>query len=418
MSHEQAVVLKIREIGKAYRRYDSEWQRVLSWFGLPGRAHEEVWPLRDISLTVKPGESLGIVGPNGAGKSTLLKIIAGTLKPSTGTLMCTGRVSAILELGMGFHPDLTGRQNAIHALGLLGHVPADISTSIEAIAEFAEIGDYFDQPVRTYSSGMQMRVAFAVATSQRPDLLIVDEAFSVGDAYFQHKSMARIRGFLEKGTALILVSHDMQAIMTLCDRAILMEQGQIVADGLPENVVNVYAALTSVKEQRQELLPMAANDNSRVIRSGLGGATIIEHRLTDMNGCVLDNVEVSSQIRIEVLAKTDRAFKAIGLGIMLRDRYGIPVFGTNSYLQSAPAKEVQAHECLRFVVEITAELGPGNYSLTLALEDEDDRRLDWIDHAAVFDVFTPGKPLFIGAARLPVKCFSATREAATLHTSE
>ncbi|HES76002.1 MAG TPA: ABC transporter ATP-binding protein, partial [bacterium] len=173
-------VLEVNNIGKAYRDYGGEWRRVLSWFGLPLKPRAEHWTLRDISFSIHPGEAVGIVGQNGTGKSTLLKIITGTLKPSTGHVRLHGSIAAILELGMGFHPELTGRQNAFHAAGLMGYSREQINAVIGDIEAFAEIGEYFDQPVRTYSSGMHVRVAFSVATAFRPDILIIDEALSVG----------------------------------------------------------------------------------------------------------------------------------------------------------------------------------------------------------------------------------------------
>ncbi len=180
--------LHVRNLGKAYKRYPAKWGRLAEWVGL-GAHHDLNWVVRDVSFDVAPGEAIGIVGANGAGKSTLLKMIAGTIRPTTGAFESGGRVAALLELGIGFHPEFTGRQNVYMAGHILG-IPAErIGSLMEAINAFAEIGDYMDQPVRTYSSGMHVRLAFSVATAVRPDILIVDEALSVGDAYFQHKSL-------------------------------------------------------------------------------------------------------------------------------------------------------------------------------------------------------------------------------------
>jgi len=184
-------IIEVKNISKSFKDYSSEWSRVFSWFGLSTSAIEEHKVLKHIGFSIATGEAVGIVGQNGAGKSTLLKIITGTLKPSTGTVAIHGRISAILELGMGFHPDLTGRQNVYHSAGLMGFNYEKITSAIDDLENFAEIGEYFDQPVRTYSSGMQMRVAFGVATMYRPEILIVDEALSVGDTYFQHKTTGK-----------------------------------------------------------------------------------------------------------------------------------------------------------------------------------------------------------------------------------
>ena len=205
----------VNELGKAYRTYKSEWHRFGRWMGIPCEPNEEHWVLRHLNFEIQPGEAVGIVGENGAGKSTLLKMITGTLQPTEGAIQVNGRIAAILELGMGFNPELSGRENVFHAAGLMGFTSQQIQDAMADIEAFAEIGEYFDQPVRTYSSGMQMRVAFAVATAYRPEILIVDEALSVGDAHFQHKSFNRIREFRKQGTSLLIVSHDKQAIQSL-----------------------------------------------------------------------------------------------------------------------------------------------------------------------------------------------------------
>src|SRR5574344_701646 len=201
-------ILEVKNIYKSYRTYSSEIWRIFSWFGIKHKAIQENYTLKNISFSINEGEAIGIIGQNGAGKSTLLKIITGTLCSTSGSIVVNGKIAAILELGMGFHPDLSGRQNAYHSAGLMGYTSEQIDSVINDIEAFAEVGEYFDQPVRTYSSGMQMRVAFATVTAYRPEILIVDEALSVGDAYFQHKSFERIRQFQKEGTTLLLVSHD------------------------------------------------------------------------------------------------------------------------------------------------------------------------------------------------------------------
>ena len=224
--------VRVEGLGKAYKQYPTRWARLAEWV-LPFASTRPAlhWVLRDISFRVAPGEAVGIIGINGAGKSTLLKIITGTTQPTTGHVELTGSVAAMLELGMGFHADFTGRQNVFMAGQLLGLGVEEISQLMPEIEAFAEIGEYIDQPVRVYSSGMQMRLAFSVATARRPDILIVDEALSVGDAYFQHKSFDRIRQFRRAGTTLLIVSHDKQAIQSICDRAILLDGGRLAKEG-------------------------------------------------------------------------------------------------------------------------------------------------------------------------------------------
>jgi lipopolysaccharide transport system ATP-binding protein len=219
--------IQVSGLGKAYKSYPSQWSRLAEWMRLAGRSNHRLhWVLQEVSFHLHAGEAVGIVGANGAGKSTLLKLLTGTTRPTAGRISVKGRVAALLELGMGFHPDFTGRQNAMMGGQLLGLSVEEILQLMPDIEAFAEIGEYIDQPVRTYSSGMQMRLAFSVATARRPDVLIVDEALSVGDSYFQHKSFERIREFRRGGTTLLIVSHDRTAIQTICDRAILwMEDG-------------------------------------------------------------------------------------------------------------------------------------------------------------------------------------------------
>ena len=193
-----------------------------------------------MSFVLSPGEIVGVVGSNGVGKSSLLKIITNTLHQTSGNIIVNGSVSAILELGMGFHPELSGRQNAINIMKLMGHLDGKEKIAISDIANFADIGEYFDQAVRSYSSGMHVRLAFAVAIAFRPDLLIIDEALSVGDVYFQKKCIEKIKAFQSKGTSILFVSHDQATIKSICNRAILLENGLLVKDGNPEEVLSYY----------------------------------------------------------------------------------------------------------------------------------------------------------------------------------
>ena len=288
-------VLTVESLGKSYRSYRSEWQRIARWFYFPVKPSEEHWVLKHINFGIQSGEAIGIIGQNGAGKSTLLKMITGTLQPTEGYIRIQGRIAAILELGMGFNSELTGRQNVYHAAGLMGFTVDQIHAVIKDIEIFAEIGEYFDEPVRMYSSGMQMRVAFAVATAYRPEILIVDEALSVGDAYFQHKSFDRIRKFQEEGTTLLIVSHDRGAIQALCDRAILIERGSIVKDGNPEEVMDFYNALIAHKENTK-IETRELKDGEIQTKSGSGEATILSVELFNNEGQKIEYVNVGQLV--------------------------------------------------------------------------------------------------------------------------
>ena len=297
-----SLLLSIQNIGKSYRAYKSESRRFASWFGLPVKPSKEHWVLRHMSFEVHSGEALGIIGQNGAGKSTLLKMIAGTLKPTEGKVQINGRIAAILELGMGFNPELTGRQNAIHALGIMSFNAEEVHKIIPKVEEFSEIGKYFDEPVRTYSSGMHIRVAFAVATAYRPEILIVDEALSVGDTYFQHKSFSRIREFQEQGTTLLIVSHDRSAIQSLCNRAIFLEGGIVIKDGNPEEVFDFYNAIIAEKENSTVEVKQLESGKAQT-SSGTGEAKVEEIGLYNSKGDAVEVIGVGDQVELRVTVK-------------------------------------------------------------------------------------------------------------------
>jgi lipopolysaccharide transport system ATP-binding protein len=273
--------IQVANLGKAYKQYPNRWSRLVEWLSpFGGVRHGLHWVLQDLNFTVNAGEAVGIVGMNGAGKSTLLKMITGTTQPTSGSVQVQGRIAALLELGMGFDPDFTGRQNAVMAGQLLGMTADEVKALMPQIQEFAEIGDYIDQPVRVYSSGMQMRLAFSVATVQRPDILIIDEALSVGDNYFQHKSFERIRAYSKLGTTLLIVSHDKGAVQGICDRAILLNAGQIALQGDPEAVMDYYNAMLA--ERGGATVQQTVSDDGKTQTvSGTGEARIAAAQLCD-----------------------------------------------------------------------------------------------------------------------------------------
>ena len=401
-------LLIANNLGKAYRVYASEFQRIGRWFGLPTKPSEEHWVLKHISFSINPGEAIGIVGQNGAGKSTLLKMITGTLQPTEGSVQVNGRIAAILELGMGFTPDLTGRQNVFHAAGLMGFSAEKISEVIDDIEAFAEIGEYFDEPVRTYSSGMQMRVAFAVATAIRPEILIVDEALSVGDSYFQHKSFDRIREFQQQGTTLLIVSHDRGAIQALCNRAILLEKGTVIKDGKPEEVMDFYNALIAEKEnatvQVREL-----QDGTIQTRSGSGEASIESVTLHNAAGDPIEYVSVGENISLRISTKVNSAIPELVVGYLIKDRLGQPVFGTNTHHLGCKIDGLEAGQVLNYSFSFAANLGVGSYSVAVALHTADthlSRNYEWVDLTLVFNVVNISQSEFVGLAWIPptVEC--------------
>lgn len=401
-------LLSVKNLGKAYRVYASEFQRIARWFGLSTKPKEEHWVLKHISFSIHPGEAIGIVGQNGAGKSTLLKMITGTLQPTEGSVQVNGRIAAILELGMGFTADLTGRQNVYHAAGLMGFNADRIDEVIKEIEAFAEIGTYFDEPVRTYSSGMQMRVAFAVATAIRPEILIVDEALSVGDSYFQHKSFDRIREFQKQGTTLLIVSHDRGSIQALCNRAILLEKGTVIKDGKPEEVMDFYNALIAEKENTTVQL-RELEDGLVQTRSGSGEATIGPVTLHNAAGERIEYVSVGEPVSLRINARVNSAIPELVVGYLIKDRLGQPVYGTNTHHMGCKVVDLQAGESLDYVFSFTANLGPGSYSIAVALHTTDShlsRNYEWVDLTLVFNIVNISQSEFVGLAWLPpvVEC--------------
>ncbi|MCR8722040.1 ABC transporter ATP-binding protein [Pseudomonas syringae] len=401
-------LLSVKNLGKAYRVYASEFQRIARWFGLSTKPKEEHWVLKHISFSIHPGEAIGIVGQNGAGKSTLLKMITGTLQPTEGSVQVNGRIAAILELGMGFTADLTGRQNVYHAAGLMGFNADRIDEVIKEIEAFAEIGTYFDEPVRTYSSGMQMRVAFAVATAIRPEILIVDEALSVGDSYFQHKSFDRIREFQKQGTTLLIVSHDRGSIQALCNRAILLEKGTVIKDGKPEEVMDFYNALIAEKENTTVQL-RELEDGLVQTRSGSGEATIGPVTLHNAAGERIEYVSVGEPVSLRINARVNSAIPELVVGYLIKDRLGQPVYGTNTHHMGCKVVDLHAGESLDYVFSFTANLGPGSYSIAVALHTTDShlsRNYEWVDLTLVFNIVNISQSEFVGLAWLPpvVEC--------------
>jgi lipopolysaccharide transport system ATP-binding protein len=405
--------LHLQNLGKAYRKWGGEMRRIASWFRPSMAPLEEHWVLRDVSFSIAPGEAIGIIGQNGAGKSTLLKLITGTTRPTSGHVWLRGRVAAILELGMGFNPDLTGRQNAMHSAGLMGYSRAEIDRAMPEIESFAEIGAYFDQPMRTYSSGMQMRVAFSVATAFRPDLLIVDEALSVGDSYFQHKSFDRIRQFKAEGVSIMFVTHSMGDVRTLCDRVILLDKGRVLKDGPPDEIVDFYNAMIADKENAKLTIEQRREKNGWLLtRSGTGEARVRSLQLIDSAGRELAVAQVGQAVELRLEAAIHADVPRLVLGYMIRDKQGHVVWGTNTWHTRQIQENLRQGESVVFRLPFTCTLGPGSYSVSPALVSTDTHLVDnyeWVDNLLVFDVVNVDRDTFIGTNWLDAE-FTISRQ--------
>ena len=394
--------IKVTELGKAYKQYSSRWSRLAEWvIPFSKSRHTLAWILKDINFTVNPGEAVGIIGINGTGKSTLLKMITGTTQPTTGKIDVTGRVSALLELGMGFHPNFTGRQNVFMSGQLLGYTSKEISSLMPEIERFSEIGSYIDQPVRVYSSGMQVRLAFSVATAIRPNVLIIDEALSVGDAYFQHKSIERIREFRKQGTTLLIVSHDKTAIQSICDRAILLNAGRIEKEGSPEEIMDFYNALLAEHGHRNQQKKIEANDVHTI--SGSGEVTTKKIALFNENNEKIEVVETGQKVCLSIFVESKENIPALVVGYMIKDRLGQAIFGTNTHHLQYQKKNIKKGESFEYRFYFNANLGVGSYSIAVALHSSDthlEKNYEWRNLALVFNVFNRNKPSFVGVAWL------------------
>lgn len=394
--------IAVSALGKAYKSYPSKLARLLEWtvpFSRP--RHHLNWVLRDLSFSIRPGEAVGILGVNGAGKSTLLKILAGTTRPTVGEVQIQGSISALLELGIGFHLEFTGRQNAIMAGQLLGITAAEMHSLMPEIEAFAGVGDYMDQPLRVYSSGMQMRLAFSVATARRPDILIVDEALSVGDAYFQHKCFERIRQFRQSGTTLLIVSHDKAAILAMCSRAILLHAGGVAMEGKPEEVLDYYNAMLARNSPDVQQIPML--DGRMQTVSGTGEATVSSIGLFDTANQPVDVIEVGQVVRLCIQVQVHASIDRLILGYGIKDRLGQVIYGTNTELKDRPVTQALPGSVYVFNFTFAANLGVGSYSLQTALTNADthlDANYEWRDLALLFNVINRHHDRFEGCAWL------------------
>lgn len=398
--------ISIEGLGKKYKRYSHRWKRLIEW-GTGGKKllHESLWALKGISFEVTPGESVGIVGQNGAGKSTLLKILTGTTQATEGSAEAEGNVSALLELGIGFYPEFTGRENVFMAGLLSGLSSSQITELLPSITSFSELSNFMDQPLRTYSSGMVVRLAFSIATAVRPDILIVDEALSVGDAYFQYKCIKLIREFREKGSTLLFVSHDPGAVKTLCNRAILLDKGLMVMDDTSDKVLDYYNAMIAKKNENQEIIQVENKHGQKSTRSGNFLARIEFIDILDAHGLTARAFQVGEEVQIKCQVRFDAVVESPSFGILIRDRLGNDVFGTNSFHVDNSDYHVEKGDLVEVVFKICLNIGIGNYSLTAAVHTHDThlgKSFDWWDQALVFQV-VPGKHYtFIGQAFLPV----------------
>ncbi|MDH0156406.1 ABC transporter ATP-binding protein [Stutzerimonas stutzeri] len=373
-------MLQVENVSKEFKLYTRPWHR-LKELALRRSYHRRHKALDGISFSVASGETLGILGRNGAGKSTLLKILNGVLLPDSGAIQIGGRVTGLLELGTGFDPNLSGAQNIVSNGLLLGMSRQQIEERREAIISFSELGQFIDEPIRTYSSGMAMRLAFSIAIHADPEIFLIDEALSVGDGHFQQKCMRRIKEFRAKGGSIIFVSHDLNAVKMICDRAIVLSEGRVVADAPPEDAVNLYNQL------------LAGDDDEYADRlastEGYGTGDAIFEDISLMgegSGTSILASGDTANLDLNVLAVEN--IEDLAIGLMIRDRFGQDLFGTNSHYLGVPIR-MRAGERKRFRYHFPMRLAPGKYTLTLALHQGADHTVScyhWRDNAVSFEV--------------------------------
>ena len=396
-----ATALRVEKVSKQYRIYNRPGDRLKESL-TRGRwkRHREFWALKDVSFELEAGTITGIIGPNGSGKSTLLQIIAGTLEPTHGQVWYEGRIAALLELGAGFNPEFTGIENIYMNAALLGFSRRETETRLAEIERFAEIGDFIHQPVKTYSSGMYVRLAFAIAVSSDPEILIVDEALAVGDAVFQQRCLRRIKELQERGRIILFVSHDPAAVRALCSRAILLNGGQVVADGKPPDVFNRYQKIIMAREEaynETERSLTGQQDNASpeksavaplhyTYRHGDRRAEILSVELLDAAMRPVEIVETGEllHIRVRVLFHSDVENPVCGF--LIRNRHGIHVYGTNTEQQQEDLRDARPDEIMEVTFVFNCWLAPDNFSITVAVHSADGISFDWLDGALFFRV--------------------------------
>lgn len=405
MSSEYAIL--VRDAGKCYQIYDKPQHRL--WQGLfRGRRqfYREFWALRDVSLEVSRGETVGIIGRNGSGKSTLLQLIAGTLAPTGGQISVNGRIAALLELGSGFNPDFTGRENVYLNASILGLSQDQIRDRFDDIAAFADIGDFIDQPVKTYSSGMVVRLAFAVSVYVDAEVLIVDEALAVGDAGFQFKCLDRLKRLTDSGVTLLFVSHDVTLVRSFCDRVLYLHQGRERAQGSPDRMTEFYSLDLRDDQRRWEtgragevrLKPLVGREEGIAFGTDQGAITGARFAATGAQEAAFLSGE---PIEIEVVMEIVPDLPAPCLSVVVQDSKMLNVGGR--YFRLAPAPGGLGRATAKSRVRFSPRLAPGRYFITLRLETRTSDTLfmpvDKQVGALSFDVLPSGGE-FLGAVDL------------------
>jgi lipopolysaccharide transport system ATP-binding protein len=405
------IAIKVENLSKCYEIYDKPRDRLLQMMSRGRKTYcREFWALKNVSFEIKKGETVGIVGRNGSGKSTLLQILCGTLSPTSGTVQTVGRIAALLELGSGFNPEFTGRENVYLNASILGLTKEEIDEKYDAIIEFADIGDFINQPVKKYSSGMLVRLAFSVQAQVDPDIIIIDEALAVGDAKFQARCFDRLKKLKEKGTSILLVTHSSEQIVTHCDHAFLLNDGMQLEEGEPRKVVNRYldllfgkkrqeptttevcsdtgdAFLYKTTESGRDVFDTHPNYNPNEYRWGDRTATIIDFHLSTDGEEYPIAVDTGKKLKLSVFVKFDNDLVCPILGMTVKTKEGVTVYGVNTESLDCLDFRLQGRKDDVVEVEIflSCDLAPGDYFISLGVSTKEgeeviprDRRYDSI----------------------------------------
>jgi ABC-type polysaccharide/polyol phosphate transport system ATPase subunit len=390
----------VQNVSKLYRLYRRPADRLRELLPRARPRHTDFWALRDIGFEVEKGETLGLVGPNGCGKSTLLQIVCGILQPTSGRVVTRGRIAALLELGAGFNPEFTGRENVYLNGEIMGLSRGEIDKAMPSIESFAEIGEFIARPVKEYSSGMYVRLAFSTAIHVDPEILIVDEALAVGDAVFANRCVRKFQELRERKITVLFVSHDLGLVKQLSDRAILLLNGRIAAQGAPNDVINRYIGLVLAKEESKNKRDDRIHAS---FRHGDGSSEILGVEILNARGEAATAVTGGEPITVRVRSRFHQAKSDPMVGILIRTRIGMDVYGTNTRLERVRLGDFQPGDELEVDFAVECWLTPQQYTLTVATQNADGTSHDWLDDAVAFDVVDTRAAAGVANLRAQVK---------------
>jgi lipopolysaccharide transport system ATP-binding protein len=383
-------VISVQNVSKVYHLYHHPFDRVLGALALSQQRKSEFWALRNINLRVEKGEVFALLGPNGSGKSTLLQIISGILQPTTGRVAVSGRVAALLELGAGFNPEFSGRENVYLNGEILGLSRKELNDVFPRIEAFAEIGQFIDRPVKEYSTGMYVRLAFSTAIHVDPEVLIVDEALAVGDAIFASRCVQKFEELRRNSVTVLLVSHDLGLIKRLADRAAFMLNGKIVMQGSPKDAVNQYVGYVLDRERTsQESSAVPVEDSAAAkssFRHGDGASRVTSVRILDAHGESCRAFRPGDTIVLRIRAVFQKRVTNPVVGILIRNRIGIDVFGTNTRLERIELGDYEPGEEMEVEFELDCLLSRHEYTVTVAVQYWNGLSQDWLDDVLDFRV--------------------------------